>query len=195
MSVGVVRVSYNRMYDFYVRTRNVSLVHVCYRIEFMDWVKAGVAFNARGLEVSTRKIAYFGDLYEKLQTVSDYNEIAEELRIAVKRYYEDLFLLYQDHLAGVLGSNGKKGKATKHLYPNLAFLPSFKETPKLYDVMPSQQIELPSYTPKNEEALRSDMVQLFVEPESILYKCMAMYYDNGIKSDSNVVLLEVNECQ
>lgn len=195
MISGVVRVSYNHMYDLYFRTRNVKLEHVAYRVEFMEWVKAGVAFNARGIEVSTRKIAYFGQLYELLASTTDYHDIYEDLRIAVTRYYEDLFLLYQDHLAGVLSSAGKKGKAAKHLCTNFVLLPSFAETPRILDVFPKKVIDLNSYVPAHEEALRADMVQLFVEPTSELYKCMAMYYDHSLKSDGDTVLLEVNECQ
>lgn len=195
MRSGVVRVSYGHVYDLYFRVRNVQLKHVAYRVEFIDWVKAGVAFNARGIETSTRKISYFGDLYTKIMSVDDYNELKDELKVAVYRYYEDLFLLYQDHLAGVLKSAGKKGRAAKHLCQNFVLLPSFDETPKFQGVFPVEQVNLNQYQPRNEDAMRSDMVQLFVEPSSELYKCMAMYYDHSIKSDGNIVLLEVNECQ
>lgn len=191
----MVRVSYDHVYDLYFRARNVKLEHVAYRVEFIDWVKAGVAFNARGIEVSTRKISYFGDLYEKLVSTDDYALLIEDLRVAVTRYYEDLFLLYQDHLAGVLNSAGKKGKAAKHLCENFVLLPSFRETPRMKEVLPEKEIDLNSYVPRNEDAMRTDMVQLFVRQESELYKCMAMYYDHSIKSDGNVVLLGVNECQ
>lgn len=195
MNGGVVRVSYPHVYDLYFRVRNVKREHVAYRVEFIDWVKAGVAFNARGIEVSTRKIAYFGDLYEKLVSTSDYNTIIDDLRRAVTRYYEDLFLLYQDHLAGVLNSAGKKGKAARHLCENFVLLPSFRESPRIMDVLPTKKIVLNEYTPVHNEQMRIDMVHLFVDPEADLYKCMAMCYDHSIKSDGNVVLLEVDECQ
>lgn len=195
MKSGVVRVSYGHVYDLYFRVRNVRLEHVAYRVEFIDWVKAGVAFNARGIETSTRKISYFGDLYNKLMSVDDYAGLTDELRIAVTRYYEDLFLLYQNHLAGVLNSAGKKGRAAKHLCQNFVLLPSFLDTPQISAVFPAKEVDLNNYLPLHEEALRADMVQLFVDPASELYKCMAMYYDHSIKSDGNVVLLGVNECQ
>lgn len=195
MNGGVVRVSYAHVYDLYFRVRNVKREHVAYRVEFIDWVKAGVAFNARGIEVSTRKIAYFGDLYEKLVSTEDYSTIIDDLRVAVTRYYEDLYLLYQDHLAGVLNSAGKKGKAARHLCENFVLLPSFRELPRIRDVLPTKKIVLNDYTPVHNEQMRIDMVHLFVDPEADLYKCMAMYYDHSIKSDGNVVLLEVDECQ
>lgn len=195
MSSGVIRVSYGHVYDLYFRVRNVQLKHVAYRVEFIDWVKAGVAFNARGIENSTRKISYFGDLYTKLMSVGDYAGIVDELRIAITRYYEDLFLLYQNHLAGVLNSAGKKGRAAKHLCQNFVLLPSFRETPQIEELFPTTVIDLNNYQPRNEDAFRAHMVQLYVPPESELYKCMAMYYDHGIDTDGNVVLLGVNECQ
>ncbi len=187
--------SYDCVYDLYFRVRNVKLEHTTYQVEFIDWVKAGVAFNARGIEVSTRKISYFGDLYSKLISVSDYSQLTEELKIAVTRYYEDLFLLYQDHLMGVRNAAGKKGRATIYLRENFVLLPSFESTPKMSEVFPKKEVNLQTYTPQNNDAMRMDMVHLYVREDSDLYKCMAMYYDHSIKSDGNVVLLEVNECQ
>lgn len=194
MTGGVVRVSYDCVYDLYFRVRNVKTEHTAYEIDFIDWVKAGVAFNVRGIEVSTRKISYFGDLYQKLVSVSDYSQLTEELKVAVTRYYEDLFLLYQDHLMGVRNAAGKKGRATVYLRENFVLLPSFKGVPKMQELFPRKEVDLRTYVPQNNDAMRVDMVHLYVQENSELYKCMAMYYDHSIKSDGNVVLLGVNEC-
>ncbi len=191
MKSGVVRVSYPTLQDVYFRTRNLRLEHETYIVSFMTWVKGGIAFNVRGAELSTRKISYFGDLYNKLNTVQDYSTIAAELGVAIMRYYEDFFSLYQDHLMAVLNTKDKKGKAVKSLYANLAYLPSFDDCPKLYEVFDVKSVTLSEYVPANPEALHNDMVMRYVEEDWRLYKCMAMYYDHSIKSDGTVVLLEV----
>lgn len=191
MTSGVVKVSYPTLQDLYFRTRNLKLEHETYRVSFLTWVKGGIAFNVRGAEVSTRKISYFGDLYRKLREVEDYSTIADELGLAITRYYEDFFLLYQDHLTAVLNTDGRKGKAVKSLYANLVYLPSFEDVPKMATVFPTKQIVLDEYVPANPESLHRDMVMMYVEDSWHLYKCMAMYYDHSLKSDGNVVLLEV----
>lgn len=195
MNNGVVRVSYDHIYDLYFRVRHVKLEHMAYRVDFMEWIKAGVAFNVRGIETSTRKISYFGDLYTKLTTIGDYSAIASELGLAVTRYYEDLFWLYQDHLIGVQNAEGSRGRAVKYLYENLVLIPSFKGVPLIQKIFPEKQVDLLSYKIQHEESLQTTMAQLYVNTDSLLYKCMGMYYDHGLKPGGDVVLLGVNECQ
>lgn len=191
MTSGVVRVSYPTLQDVYFRTRNVRLEHENYMVSFMTWVKGGIAFNVRGTEVSTRKISYFGDLYEKLMTTDDYETIRQDLAVAVTRYYEDFFLLYQDHLTGVLNSAGRKGKAVEALHVNRLFLPSFEDCPKMYDIFPKLEVDIDSYEPKNPQELRRDLVTIHVPRDGRTYKGAALYYDHSLKSDGTVVLLEV----
>lgn len=195
MTGGVVRVSYPTLQDVYFRTRNFRLEHENYLVSFMTWVQGGIAFNVRGAEVSTRKISYFGDLYEKLTSVGDYSTIKQELETAITRYYEDFFLLYQDHLMGVLNSKGGKGKAVEAMQVNRLFLPSFEDCPKMYDVFPKLEVDIDNYEPKNPQELRRDLVAIHVPKEGRTYKGAALYYDHSLKSDGTVVLLEVKQCQ
>lgn len=191
MTSGVVRVSVSTQQDLYFRTRNVRLQNENYMVSFMTWVKGGIAFNVRGIETSARKIAYFGELYEKLMTTEDYNTIKSDLEVAITRYYEDFFYLYQDHLTGVLNSDGKKGKAVEALHVNLLFLPSFEDCPKLYDVFARETVNIDSYAPRHPQELRRDLVTVYAPPDKRLYKGAALYYDHSLRREVDVVLLEV----
>lgn len=192
MTSGVVRVSYPTLQDLYFRTKNLRLANENYMVSFMTWVKGGIAFNVRGAENRSRSISYFGDLYEKLLGTSDYTTIKSELGVAITRYYEDFFLLYQDHLTGVLNSDGKKGRAVKALHANLLLIPSFEDCPKMGDVFSSEVVDIDSYEPAHPDELRRDLVTNYAPHTGRLYKAAAMYYDHSLKQEGDVVLLEVN---
>ena len=63
----VIRVNHKQVYDLVFRARNVRLSAALYVLDFLDWIKAGVAFNTRGFENPSRKIAYFAELYSVVQ--------------------------------------------------------------------------------------------------------------------------------
>lgn len=190
MTASVVDVSYQFVYDLYYRVRHACLESETYRLEFLEWVKAGVAYNTCGVKDPTRKISYFGNLYRQLklgvQTVPH-----ADLQEAVVKYYEDLFQLYQDHLEAQLKKAGRQ-KNLDFLEPaNLVLLPSFTSVPEISNMLEVVSVQLDTYECKDIVAFRQKMSTIYASEGTPLFRCMSMLFDYGVCRSGDGVILEV----
>lgn len=190
MTQLIVEVGYQYVYDLYYRVRHARLESEIYRMEFLDWIKAGIAYNTLGVNEPSRKVSYFVKLYKILETGVQ-NASSRELRTAVMRFYEDLFQLYQDHLLAQLQIAHKRGKSTSTEPSNLILLPSFAKTPELYDVLPSEDVVLKEYEGHNIEELRRRMSTVYAVQGSPLFRCMSLLFDYGVRGEGDGTLLGV----
>lgn len=190
MTSTVVDVTYQFVYDLYYRVRHACLESEIYRLEFLEWVKAGLAYNTRGVKDPTRKIAYFGELYHQLRQGVTLMSKAD-LQEAVIKYYDDLFQLYQDHLEAQLKKAGHQ-KNLDFLEPaSLVLLPSFTTVPEIKTVLDVVDIQLDCYECKDIEAFRQKMATIYATEGTSLFRCMGLLFDYGVYQGGDGVILEV----
>lgn len=202
MSV-VERVGFKQVYDLVFRAKNARLSSVAYVLDFYDWLKAGIAFNTRGFEVSTRKISYFVKLYEVL-TESRANgvEVLQKEQVmfatALSYYYADIFEIYQDHVkskhseAAQRNRNSRSNSRIRPEFGNLLVLPAFDCVPELREVFPVHTFEWDKYQCKDPAKFSSVVASTYVKPGTGLFSCMSMMFDYGIGHVEDGVLLEVS---
>lgn len=190
MKSDIIKIGFQCVVDFYWRVGHATLEHELYSWDFLDWIKAGISSNMRGLEDPSRKIDFFASLYYAMIG----NEVSENevlFKRAVPFFYEDIFLLYQSHLHAQLTIAYRKGKI-KTLQPsNLIIYPTFEKASELYGVLPSIQLSLEGYQAKHVDELEQKLESAYVSRDSMLFKSMSMMYDYGPCSENNGVLLGV----
>lgn len=191
----MTKVMYKQVYDLCFRARNAKLKSRVYVLDFVDWVKAGVAFNTRGYDLSTRKISYFAKIYEFLSRAAEEGSsvIVENRYLfeeALAFYYEDIFAIYQDHLKSKNSEAMQKLKQRPD-FGDLLVLPCFEDVEFMYDVFEKRELNWETY----ECAYRSEFVEnlntAYLDPSTPLFACMAMMYDYGCRVSERGVLLEV----
>lgn len=188
--MNIVEVEFQYVSDLYFRVRHARLESEVYRLEFIDWVKAGIAYNVRGITEPSRRVAYFAELYGTLGTQNLAKRV-EDIRTAVKKYYEDLFQIYQDHLLAQLQIAHKLSKNSGTEPDNLILVPSFKKTPEVTNILPHEEVALLHYSCKNLDELKRRMSTLYAVEGSPLFCCMALMFDYGVKGVGDGVILEV----
>lgn len=187
----VVVVPVDRAADFYFRVRTGRLLNRNYQISFNRWICIGIACNQRGVETPTRKIAYFCKLQRLLQDTVDYHTIKDELKVAITRYYEDLLHYYICHIESVKAAEGLRGKGAKKLWNDLFIYTYFEDRERLEELFPSVHIVAADYEPRNPQAVEEMIKNPFVLKDTLLFKCIAIYYDYSKANNGEVVLLEV----
>lgn len=190
--------SHQQVYDLVFRARNAKLGVSCYELSFLDWIKAGVAFNTRGCELSTRKIAMFAELYHILEgcVVNGADALVPRkgmFSTALLYYYEDIYAIYQDHLASKQLEVRTKDLRSAPNFGDLVVLPSFKNLPWLSEVFETRRENVQDYRCKNERAFLNDVNSPYLDHDSILGKNMAIMYDYGLGRCGYGVLLEVEQ--
>ena len=189
--IGTINhVAFPYIYDLYYRVRHGDLECEVYSVDFVDWVKAGVAYNVRGIEDPQRSVAYFGELYRDIKSRA-YERDSRKFRKAVTVFYEDLFLLYNDHLSAQLKrahNNGGRGVTSPQ---NLVLLPSFEQIPELMEFLPLVEVILDEYCCVNPDALQKSMASIYVQEHSQLFRGMALYFDYGVCRLGDGVILGV----
>ena len=190
MTQTVVEVGYQYVYDLYYRVRQARLESEIYRLDFWDWVKAGIAYNTRGISEPSRKIANFVRYYNIIQNDLLSDNIVE-MRTAISHYYEDFFQLYQDHLVAQLKIAHKRGSNASTEPSNLILLPSFEQTSQLQSIFPMEEIVLETYECQHLEELRRHMSTVYAVEGSPLFRCMALYFDYGVQGNLGGTLLGV----
>ena len=197
---GLQVVSYHQVYDLVFRARNARLSAAAYTVDFMEWVRAGIAFNTRGLDSYSRRISYFCDLYKVIARAHTlpYEQGLEFLRTkkfyleeALYMYYEDLCWVYFDHLSAKVRVAAMSDKVKTADFEDLFVLPCFDSVPLFKDLFETRQVRWDSYTTSNTAKLdmRLDTVQL--SRDSALYRCMSLVFDYGFQRKESGVLLEV----
>lgn len=187
---------FKQYYDLVFRARNARLQSVCFQLEFLNWIKAGVAFNTRGSEISTRKIAMFAELYKILarcrsEGAAPIEENVFKFKDALVYFYEDIYSIYQDHLASKQMEVKMKELKAAPEFNQVLIVPSFKETPWLSDVFRSVSEVLETYECKHEHAFANSIVSPYLKKDTELYKGMAMMFDYGPQRMGRDVLLGV----
>ena len=190
------KVMYKQVYDLCFRARNAKLQARVYVLDFVDWVKAGVAFNTRGYDLSTRKISSFARIYNLLvATEAEGSFVIAENRYlfedALIYYYEDIYAIYQDHL------RSKNSEAIQRMknrpdFGDLIVLPSFDDVPFLYDVFERRKINCMEYECRNRSEFIETLDTAYLDSNTALFKCMSMMYDFGCRASERGILLEVD---
>lgn len=103
--MNAVDVRYQHYYSLVYMARNDMLENVIYRVSFEAWVQAGIAYNTRAQELSSRKVSAFAKVYRtlrRLQGASYEDVISSEksnmLLLYLQYFYEDLFWLYESYV-------------------------------------------------------------------------------------------------
>lgn len=185
----VIRVNFKQVYDLVFRARNVRLSAAVYVLDFIDWIKAGVAFNTRGFENPSRKIAYFAELYQVVMEQQDRREFLSE---ALTKYYEDIFEIYQDHLRAKQAAARQDIVKAVPAFDDLFVLPCFDSAPFLYDIFEIKNVKCMEYKCVKATAFANAIASANVKSDSPLYKCMALLYDHGMGRVDCGKLLEVD---
>lgn len=192
----VVRVSFKQVYDLVFRARSSRLNSTAYVLDFLDWVKAGVAFNTRGSQLSTRKISYFASLYEilqqnKLDGVSILEENRYLLEDALICYYEDIYEIYQDHLKSRHGEAKQKQAKAIPDFGELLILPCFDSVPDMKEVFQVESYDWDKYVCVSPDEFLESANSAYLREETALFKCMSLMYDYGRGHVKRGILLEV----
>lgn len=190
MNGTVVDVGFQYVYDLYYRVRNAMLQHSVYRLDFLDWVRAGVAYNTLGAKNAQRRISYFAKLYYGI--TSGRGTLSEsELRRAITMYYEDLFQLYQDHLVAQLHQRGRASSGSSMEPEDLILLPSFHLMSDVFAGIPVEEVMLDNYVPQNIELMREQLATIYVSEEGTLYRGIGLVFDYGVMHQGDGIILEV----
>lgn len=192
----VVHVGFKQVYDLVFRARNSQLNSTAFVLDFKDWVKAGVAFNTRGFEISTRKISYFAKLYLLLkQAEEEGSEVLKPyvnmLSEALVFYYEDIFEIYQDHLKSKHAeARNSQSKSIPDL-GELLILPCFDNSNILTGVFETKSYRWDEYECQNPDNFLLTVKSAYLKSKSSMFKCMSMMYDYGRIGINKGTLLEV----
>lgn len=199
----IERVGFKQVYDLVFRAKNARLSSVAYVLDFYDWLKAGIAFNTRGFEISTRKISYFVNLYEILMDsrkngISHLQDERVMFSTALSYYYADIFEIYQDHVRSKHSEATQRNRSlrgntrARPEFGNLIVLPAFDCVPELREVFPTRTFEWDKYECKDPVKFNNVVASTYVKPDTGLFSCMSMMYDYGIGRVESGVLLEVS---
>lgn len=193
---NVIRMSFKQVYDLVFRARNAKLNSTAYVLEYRSWVKAGIAFNTRGFQLSTRKISYFARLYEvvekaKLEGPKILQDNRPLLEQSLLYYYEDIYDIYQDHLRSKHLEAVQRRNHSLPDFGEVLILPCFDDTPELGQIFDVESFFWNQYDCKNREEFVEDLPTVYLDPESSLFKCASLMYDYGKRCVSRGVLLEV----
>lgn len=192
----VIRVNFKQVYDLVFRARNSKLNSVAYVLDFCDWIKAGVAFNTRGYELSSRKISYFAKLYDIIQSAHEngYEMLLLDkhlLEEALVFYYEDIYEIYQDHLKAKHSEARQKQSKSAPDFGELLVLPCFDSVPEMREVFTTETFPWDGYECVMLDAFKRDANSVYLDENTALFKCMSMMYDYGRGAIKRGVLLEV----
>ncbi len=135
-------VNYHFYYDLVFRAKFCYLEPGVYTIDFLDYVMAGIAFNSRSYELSSRKISFFAQVYEDLLEAKN----TDIVHTAIQYFYEDIFDLYQKYL--------KSFKAEELKEENIVIIvPSWEKTSYL-----KEHYESGTIGPSAEDSLLNDLI-------------------------------------
>ena len=191
MNMQVINVGYPYVYDMYFCIQHARLEHIVYQLDFMEWVKAGIAFNIKGVQDSKRRVSYFVSLYDIVER-GDFEGCKQQLRTGIVRFYEDLYQMYQEHLKAQLKYTTRK-KQNQTEPDALVIIPSFDSIRPLFDILPSKHIEFSSYECENLQLFKQNMATAYPKKDSLLFRSMSVYYDYGVQGMDNGILLEVKK--
>lgn len=186
---NICKVEFPYVYDMFYRAKHSGLEQGIYSLEFLDWVMAGMAYNAYEATNPARKIAYFAELYSLVKSRQYFNA-KDKMCLAVIRFYEDLFKMYQLYLRSQLNPDMAK-RGTRLSPPDLIILPSFESTADLFDLLGVDTVSIGTYSSKYLEEFKNVLSTIYAEEDSVLFRCASMYYDYGVKRQGNGVILEV----
>ena len=210
LNLPVERVAYKQVYDLVFKSRNAKLNSVAYTLDYLDWVKAGIAFNTRGFQVESRKISVFVGLYNALlaleaelakaepadpAVVEKYKKILGE---SLPYFYQDIFEIYQDHLiskAEVAGTQrASRGTGAAPDFGQLIILPSFDYVPYFRELFDTVHTTWDGYDSPSSgvfDAKVKASIYLNRNQYPGIYSCMLLMYDYSKTANGANTLLEV----
>ena len=167
-----LRVNYHWYYDLFFRTKYNFLVPFVYVIDFMDYVKANIAYNTRSYQLASRKISFFANVYKDLMA----GESTQDVRTAIKYFYEDIFNLYKQYF--------KTTPVESLTETYVGFFPEFRKVSFLYDTIGLHQVNISIYHKDNLDEM------LFNIGSPSIYSCgdkqiqtLSIAYDCMMQSD------------
>lgn len=189
-------VSHKQYYDLIFRAKNARLNSTAYVLDFMDWIKAGIAFNVRGTEDPSRRISYFVNLYRLLMSarengISVLEESRDMLVEALRMYYEDIYLIYQYHLESKHLEAVNLITKKRPDFGELLVVPTFDCAPEMRELFETVVMGSSSYECQNIDSFVSNINSAYISHNSDLFRCMSMMYDYGCMSVGRGLLLEV----
>ncbi len=176
--------------DLYFRVKNGKLEHDVYMINYMEWVKAGVAFNTQGVKNATRNISYFAELYNKLCVEYDESFIYD-FQLSLVKFYQDLYELYQQHFAAQTRLISKRSSEDLILIKNLFLLPNFEGASSITEHLHKKVIVLADYESTYLKDFQRELSTVYISEDSLLFKMASIMFDYGVKNLEPGVILEV----
>lgn len=116
-------------YDFVFTTSQGQLKPGYYTIDFLEYIKAGVAFNASGRSRMTRKISAFAEVYLEIENAQRECRLPDKTIVGrfIQYFYQDLYDAYESQVAGSLIKFNKSDAAIDYLR-DLEIVPVFTST-------------------------------------------------------------------
>lgn len=87
-------VTHQYYYDLLFRAIYGYLEPNEYDIDYINYIKAGIAFNTKGMIDSSRKISFYSQVYQILLGLEAYNKVI--IQESIKYFYEDIYDIYLD---------------------------------------------------------------------------------------------------
>lgn len=133
-----MRILAAQYYDFVFTTSQGQLKSGYYTIDFLEYVKAGVAFNAMGRSRMTRKISAFAEVYLEIENAHNECRLPDKGVVGkfIQYFYQDLYSAYESQVAGSLIKSNKSDAAIAY-FQDLEIVPEFISVPwvrELFDV-------------------------------------------------------------
>lgn len=122
-------------YDLTMKAYRGELLPGVYRIDFLEYVKAGVAFNTRGRD-GEHTIDFYAKLLYALE--GEVEEEATLLNAGLKLFYNDLIYLYSRLVTAKYKQVGDVSKTAGEV----KLVSSFEKVPRLLTVFEAKRIVL-----------------------------------------------------
>lgn len=134
-SMNRVYVPCNFYYSLVYNAHYNLLENYIYEVDFLEYIKAGIAYNTRASENSSRKVSDFVNIYRILQSGDIENNITI-IRKFMHYFYEDLLVLYEKHIKASFDYDLIRGRKREHekniTYP--VIVPVYKSIPSIVNI-------------------------------------------------------------
>lgn len=123
------------IYGLIYSAQSAKLKNYDYRVDFYDWVLAGVCCNSRGVINENLSLCYFVDILMTIRKSIYSDEDISNIEKFVKYFYDDIIRTMSEF---IWSSNEKGIKLDKTFMPIIT--PHFDEIPNLSKYIPSKSV-------------------------------------------------------
>lgn len=155
-----VIVTYQYYYDLLFRAIYGYLAPNEYDLDYLHYIKAGIAFNTKGKVDSSRKISFYAQVYRMLLGIETLNEVL--IKDSIKIFYEDIYELYLQCV-------------TSHIFTrfdssNLIFIkPTWNSCSQMLSFLQKDEIVLSSYKPNDFDNLLLNLPNIDVSDNQLKF--------------------------